>query len=149
MSRGTWTGSGTWQSSGPDLTALIVPAALIGGVVAMVAIVIEFAVLIAVFTGIVLALFAGLLAWWKLCAEPKHRAAISDAHAAREAAAAAAEQARALESHRRILEIASAFGAASAPVIQNIIDPSAIIAAALAGAQPQPQPVTIRAEVER
>jgi hypothetical protein len=144
MSKGTWTGSGTWQSSGPDLSSLVGPAVFIGIIAAVVAIVIEFAALIAATACAVLVAFAGLLAWWKLCAEPRHVAAISDAHAAREAA----EQARALESHRRIMEIASAFGAASAPVIQNVIDPAAIIAAALAGAQPQPVQV-IRAEVEQ
>jgi len=40
---------------------------------------------------------------------------------------------------------------AGATVIQNVIDPAPFVAAALTalGVQPQPQPVTIRAEVER
>ena len=138
MSRGTWQGSGTWQSSGPDLAGLIVPAAVIGAVVAVVAIIMEFAVLIAAVAGTVFVLAVALLAWWKFCAEPKHIAAIEDARAVREAADAA----RAVQRHASALELARA----GAPVICNVLDPAAI-AAAFYGMQPQRQPVRVKAEI--
>ena len=75
------------------------------------------------------------------------------ANKARIAAAGAREReiqkaeaaARLAEQRRHELAVA----AAGATVIQNIIDPAAILAAALHQSRPQPAPVAVRGEVER
>jgi hypothetical protein len=53
--RGSWEGGGTWRTSGPDFTGLI-PAAVVVGVVAGVAVVVaEFILYIVAFAAVVLA----------------------------------------------------------------------------------------------
>ena len=140
MSRGTWQGSGTWQSSGPDLSALLVPAAVIGAVAAMVMIIVEFAVLIAAVAGTMFVLAVALLAWWKLRVEPRHRAIIAEGFAARREA----EAQQALQRQAFALALARA----GAPVIQNVIDPAAVLGALFGVPQPQPRPQPIRVKAE-
>ena len=141
--KGTWQGSGTWQTSGPDLTGLIIPAAIVGVAVAVVMVVMQFIVWILAFLGVVLVLGAGLLTWW-LLTQPARKARWAEAYRAAFAAREEAERQQALQRQAFALELARA----SAPVIQNIIDP-ALIAAAVAGAQLQHPAAVIRGKVER
>lgn len=129
---------------GPDLSGLI-GAGILCGVIAGVAMaVMEFALLIAVVLIAVLVIAAAGLAWW-LITNPARKARFDEAYRAGTATLRAADEARALQRQAFALELARA----SAPVINNIIDPS-LIAAAVAGAQLQPQPVRVlRGEVEK
>jgi len=139
---GTWTETG----GGFDPGGLIQVALIAGAAAGAAVIVMEFAWLIITAGAVAVAVRLYLLYRRNVAV-----AAIEAKGALiREEEAARAER-RELLRHQRALEIA----AAGRTVIQNIIplDPAAI-AAAVAGAQqqpwaPQPQPVTIRAEVER
>ena len=83
--RGTWQGSGTWQSGGPDLGGLVVPVVIAAVAVAVAEFVLSIIVWLAIAAGVVLVLAAAGLIWW-LRGAPKRRAAYDAAyHAAFEA----------------------------------------------------------------
>ena len=115
-----------------DLSGLSGLGVLAGVAIGVAMAVMEFAALIAAVLIAVLVLAALLLAWW-LITQPARKARWNEAYRAAFAAREEAAAALALQRRQFALEIARA----SAPVIQNIIDPAAI-AAAVAGAQPQP-----------
>jgi hypothetical protein len=132
---------GTWQQTGgggPDLSWLIWVGAVAGVAAAVAVIILELLWLIA-------ALIAAASAAWFLTrgTRARRRAEVVAHWAAIREAAEEADRLRALERHQRRLEIARA----SAPVVQNIIDTAALVAAALA-VQPDPARV-VRGEVER
>ena len=66
-------GSGTWQSSGPDLGGLIVPVVLVAVAVAVVEFILSIIVWLAVAAGVILVLVAAGLIWW-LRGAPKRKA---------------------------------------------------------------------------
>lgn len=79
--RGRWEGSGTFQTSGPDLDGLIVPVVIAVVVVAVVEFVLSIIVWLAVGAGVVLVLGAAGLIWW-LRGAPKRRAEYAALYAA-------------------------------------------------------------------
>lgn len=79
--RGTWQGSGTWQTSGPDLGGLIVPVVLVAVAVAVVEFILSIIVWIAVAAGVILVLVAAGLIWW-LRGAPKRKAEYAALYAA-------------------------------------------------------------------
>jgi hypothetical protein len=79
--RGTWQGSGTWQSSGPDLGGLLVPVVLVAVVVAVVEFILSIIVWLAIAAGIVLVLVAAGVVWW-LRGAPKRKAEYAALYAA-------------------------------------------------------------------
>jgi hypothetical protein len=127
---------------GPDLGGLIYVA--IAVVIAVVAeFVLSIIVWLAVAVGVALVLALALLTWW-LLTQPARKARFAETYRQADELARETKRREALERHQRALELARA----SAPVIQNVIDPSAI-AAALAGAQLQHPAGVVRGEVER
>ena len=86
--RGTWQGSGTWKSSGPDLDGLVVPVVLVAVAVAVVEFILSIIVWLAVAAGVVLVLAAAGLIWW-LRGAPKRKAEVAALLAARHEALAA------------------------------------------------------------
>ena len=80
MARGTWQGSGTWQTSGPDF-GLIVPVGIAVVVVAVVEFILSIIVWLAIAAGVVLVLAAAGLVWW-LHGAPKRRAEYAALYAA-------------------------------------------------------------------
>ena len=133
---------GTWKTTGGggDLSGLLVAAVLVVIAAAAVMAVMEFIVLIAGILGVLLVLAAAGLAWY-LHGQPARKARYAVAYQAAFAAREEAERRQALERRQFALELARA----SAPVIQNVIDPAFLLAA---GLQPQPARV-VRGEVER
>lgn len=129
---------------GTDVASLIGPVVIAVIAVALIEFVLSIIVWLAVVFGVVTFLAVALLTWW-LITNPARKMRFDEAYAAGAARLRAADEAKAMQRQAFALELARA----SAPVINNIIDPAALIAAALAGAKQQPQPVTIRAEVER
>ena len=125
----------------PQIVAVVAVAAILGsGILAALAVVIE---ILAVILGAILVLVVAVLAWW-LCTQPARKARHAEVYRAAFAAREEAEQRQALQRRQLALELARA----SAPVINNIIDPAAI-AAAVAGAQQQHPARVLRGEVER
>ena len=51
--RGTWQGSGTWKTSGPDFDGLVVPVVLVAIAVAVVEFILSIIVWLAVASGVV------------------------------------------------------------------------------------------------
>ena len=100
MSRGTWQGSGTWQTSGPDLgdVGLIFAAVAAAGVV--VEVVLSIIVWIAVALGIASALAVAGLIWW-LRGKPAREARFAAAIAAQRQAPALTATAVPLPADRR------------------------------------------------
>ncbi len=101
-------------------------------------------VTVAVIAVVLLAAAVPLLVWRLRVARRRDTEAAA-AYAAKVQAMGDAKRLQALEDHQRALEIARA----GAPVIQNVIDPAALLAAAFA---PRPAPYraeVVRAEVER
>ena len=129
---------------GPDLSGLIIPAVIVGVVVAVVMVVMQFIVWILAFLGAVFLVGAGLLTWW-LCTQPARKARWAEAYRQAFAAREEADRQQVMQRQAFALELARA----SAPVINNIIDP-AQLAAAVAGAQLLRDPArVVRGEVER
>ena len=137
--KGTWqtTGGGGDSGSGIAIAAIIGAVFLFGGgaMAAVVAAVTELLIIIAVIAAVIVLAAGVLLAWWVLKGRPageaKHEAARLEREAAREL-----EQVRqAALRHQRALELA----AAGRTVIQNVIDPVAMLemAARMAGQQSQ------------
>ena len=79
--RGSWQGSGTWQTSGPDLGGLVVPVVIAVVVVAVVEFILSIIVWLAVAAGVVLVLAAAGLIWW-LRGAPKRKAEYAALYAA-------------------------------------------------------------------
>jgi hypothetical protein len=75
--RGTWQGSGTWQSGG----GLVVPVVIAAVAVAVAEFVLSIIMWLAIAAGIVLVLAAAGLIWW-LRGAPKRKAAYAAAYAA-------------------------------------------------------------------
>ena len=127
---------------GADFASLLVPLIGLGAAagVAMIVLALMWWIVAAV------AVLAAAAVWW-LLTQPGRKARWDEAYRAAFAAREAAAAEIALQRQAFALELARA----SAPQIQNVIDPTPLVAAALAalGVQPQPQPVTIRAEVQR
>lgn len=145
MTRFVFQGSG--RTTGPDLSGLIGAGVLVGAVIGVAVAVIEFAAVIAAVLIAVVVLAAGLLTWW-LLTQPARKARFDAAYRAAFTAREEASRAHALQRQQFAVELARA----SAPQIQNVIDPAPFVAAALAalGVQPQPEPVrAVRGEVER
>lgn len=63
MSRGTWQGSGTWQTSGPDFTGLLVPVVLIGAAAGVAMFVLEFIWYIVAALAVFTVAFAAAFIW--------------------------------------------------------------------------------------
>lgn len=152
---GTWktTGGGS-DSSGVAVVAIVVAAVVIfggGAVAAITAAVAELLIVIAVIVGVLVLAAAALLAWWVLKGRPAGEAKFE---AARLERARAREVERARERalrHQENVEVA----AAGRTVIQNVIDPAAMLemAARVAAGHPwswdaEPAPVP-RREVGR
>lgn len=132
------------HGGGADPGGLIAVVVIAAVAVAVVEFVLSIIVWLAVGFGVAALLAVALLAWW-LLTNPARKARYDEAYRAGAASLRAAEEARAMQRQAFALELARA----SAPVINNIIDP-ALIAAAVAGAQLQPQAVRVlRGEVER
>jgi hypothetical protein len=127
---------------GPSLDGLVVPVVLAALATAVIEFVLSIIVWLAIIMGVVLAAALAVLIWW-LRTQPARKARFDEAYRAGAARLRAADEAKVLQRQAFALELARA----SAPVINNIIDPAAI-AAAVAGAQRQPARV-LRAEVER
>ena len=81
MTRGTWQGSGTFQTSGPDLDGLIVPVVLVAVAVAVIEFVLSIIVWLAIAAGVVLVIAAAGLIWW-LRGAPKRKAEYAALYAA-------------------------------------------------------------------
>lgn len=81
MGRGTWQGSGTWQTGGPDLGGLIVPVVIAAMFVAVVEFVLSIIVWLAIAAGVVLVIVAAGLIWW-LRGAPKRKAEYAALYAA-------------------------------------------------------------------
>lgn len=79
--RGTWQGSGTWKTSGPDLDGLAVPVVLVAIAVAVVEFILSIIVWLAVAAGVVLVVAAAGLIWW-LRGAPKRKAEYAALYAA-------------------------------------------------------------------
>lgn len=79
--KGTWQGSGTWQTSGFDLEGLLVPVVLVAVAVAVVEFILSIIIWLAIAAGVLLALLAAVLVWW-LRGAPKRRAEFTAAYAA-------------------------------------------------------------------
>jgi hypothetical protein len=135
---------GTWQvtGGGPDMSWLAGLGAAAGVAAAAAVVVTELLWVIAALSA---ALIIALpVAWFATRGyRARRRAEVVARWAATREAAEEDRRRRALERHQRRLEIARA----AAPVVQNVIDPAALIAAALA-VQPDPARV-VRGEVER
>jgi hypothetical protein len=140
MPHGTWQGSGTWKSGGPDSSDVIQIAALVAVVVTVVMIVMAYAWLIISIGAVAVAgrLYILYRKNVTLAAIAARGVLMREEQRVQEAARLAGQRAHELEVAR-----------ASATVIQNIIDPAALLAAALRQSGPQAVPVTVRAEVER
>jgi hypothetical protein len=143
---------GTWQQTGGGgdgwkALAILGAVVLIGcsGAAAAVTgaiegILLAIAVTVAVFT----VAAAALLGWWLLRGKPAGEARAEAVRLNREHARAVEAEQRAAVRHQRALELAAA---QPGTVIQNVIDPALLVAAALR-VQPQTVPV-LRGEVER
>jgi hypothetical protein len=79
--RGTWQGSGTWQTGGPDFTGLVGPVVLVAVAVAVIEFVLSIIVWVAIALGVVLVLVAAGLIWW-LRGAPRRKAAYDAAYRA-------------------------------------------------------------------
>jgi|GEM_PF-6641590 len=146
---------GTWQTTGgggPDssvvIAAIIAAVFLFGGgtvaavTEAVTAAVTELLIIVAVFIGVLVVAAVGLLVWW-IRGMPVREARARATYSAQVEAYEEGKRRAAMERHQRALELARA----SAPVIQNVIDPAALLAAVV---QPEPQPVRVlRGQVER
>ncbi len=156
MPHGTWTttGGGGGSGSGVVIAAIVAAVVLFGGgtVAAVVAAVTELLITVAIIIGVLVVAAGGLLAWWVLRCRPAGEAKFEAARLER-ARVREAEQARldALR-HQKALELA----AAGRTVIQNVIDPAAMLemAARMAADQQsqswRAEPVRIlRGQVER
>ncbi len=146
MRHGTWTttGGGGDSGSGVAIAAIIGAVFLFGGgaMAAVVAAVTELLITVAIIIGVLVVAAAGLLVWW-MRRMPVREARDRQAYDARVLQHEEGKRRAVLERHQRALELARA----SAPVIQNVIDPAALLAAAV---QYQPEPVRLlRGEVEQ
>ncbi len=144
---------GTWQTTGGgDSGSAVAMAAIVGAVflfgggamAAVAAAVTELIITVAIIIGVLVVAAAVLLVWW-VRRMPVREARARAVYAAQVEAYEDGKRRAALERHQRALELARA----SAPVIQNVIDPAAILAAD-AWQPRQPEPVRVlRGEVER
>ncbi len=146
MPHGTWTttGGGGDSGSGVVIAAIIGAVFLFAGgtVAAVTAAVTQLIITVAIIVGVLVVAAAALLVWW-LRRMPAREARARERYAAQVLRYEDGKRRVALERHQRALELARA----SAPVIQNVIDPAALLAAAV---QYQPEPVRVlRGEVER
>jgi hypothetical protein len=138
---------GTWKTTGgggPDLSGLIGPAVMLGVAVGAAMVIVEFALVIAIALSAVLVLGGALLAWWLLKGRPAGEAKAEAARLERAHAYELEQARRDALAHQRALELAAAGATVIQPVIQNVIDPAALLAAAFA-----PPPAPYRAEVIR
>lgn len=138
--------SGTFQgqTSGPDLSWLIGAGVVAGVAVAAVTVILELLWLIAALT---IALLVAVPVAWFLTRgiRARRRAEVAAQWGAAREAAVEADRLRQVERHQRRLEIARA----SAPVVQNIIDPAGIAAALGVQYQLRQPARVVRGEVER
>lgn len=146
---GTWTQTGGGSGDGWKACAVLGAFVLLGssGAAAAVTGAVEGIILAITITVAVFVVAAGgLLGWWLLRGKPAGEAKAEAVRLERQQAREIEDARRAAVRHQRALELA----AASAPVIQNVIDPAGLVAAAVARAQQQPAPARVyRAEVQR
>jgi hypothetical protein len=146
MAKGTWEGSGTWKTSGFDASGLAQVGVIAGVAVAVAVIIMQFAWLIVTVGVIAVAVRLWLLHRQNVTTAGWHAAAV------REHEVRSTEQAKRLaEQRQHELDVARA----GAPVIRNVIDPAALIAALSAAHRAEAYPErrsdaawVYRAEVE-
>ena len=138
-----WTPCSSSRGGGGALLVVIAAAAALSGGAAAAAAVTELLLVIAVIIGVLLAAGVAFLAWWVLKGRDAVEARALEARVARERAYEVDRARRAALARERRMEEIRATAEANAGIL------APILAAAVAGAQQQPQPVTIRGEVER
>lgn len=89
--KGTWTGSGTWKTSGPDFTGLLQLGALVGVIAGVAMVVIEYAWVIGIIAAVILVGAVIGLVWW-LRTAPARDAEAAKRYAAHFRAAEATER---------------------------------------------------------
>lgn len=148
MAHGTWKTTGGGGDPGSAVLMAVAVAAVLlfggGAAAAVAAAITELLIVIAVIIGVVVILGAAVLAWWLLKGRPAGDARAEAGRLERAQAYAVEQAARDALAHQRALELA----VAGRSVTQIVLDPAAIAAAALAGAERHPARV-IRGEVER